>query len=108
MVAFTVDGLPGLRFPWYGRIPLPLWLPLKQWVYQRDGGFCAYCGNTTEYTDSHCHHALELSEGGTNHASNLKTLCRDCHKSRHPFMRTARERLHSGASANILKAKVGA
>lgn len=83
---FTIDGLPH-RFSWYGRLPLESWIPLKQWVYQRDKGICQYCKNQTEYQDTHCHHVLELSEGGTNHPSNLKTLCIECHEDRHPFMK---------------------
>jgi 5-methylcytosine-specific restriction endonuclease McrA len=89
---FTIDDLP-FKFPWYGRMPLDLWKPLKQWVYQRDGGICQYCKAPTEYEKTHCHHVLELSEGGTNHPSNLKTLCHKCHKDRHPFMKNLFERL---------------
>lgn len=93
MATFTIDELPGLRFPWYGRMALDLWLPLKQFVFQRDGGICQKCNAPVEYIKSHCHHVLELSEHGTNHPSNLKTLCVDCHKIRHPFMMSAREKL---------------
>lgn len=84
---FTVPELPNLRFQWYGRLPIDIWIPLKQWIYQRDKGFCQYCKNQFEYSQTHCHHVLELAEGGTNHPSNLKTLCHDCHKIRHPFMK---------------------
>lgn len=93
MATFTIDEIPGKRFPWYGRMTIELWLPLKQYVYQRDGGACQYCGEPTAYEKSHCHHVLELSEHGSNHPSNLKTLCHDCHKKRHPFMKSAREKL---------------
>lgn len=90
---FTVDAIPGLRFPWYGRMPIALWKPLKQFVYQRDKGICQRCQEQTEYTDSHCHHVLELSEHGTNHPTNLKTLCHKCHRLRHPFMMSTHEKL---------------
>jgi 5-methylcytosine-specific restriction endonuclease McrA len=90
---FTLPELPGLRFPWYTRMPIDLWRQLRQFVYQRDNGACQYCGESTELFNCHCHHVLELSEGGTNHPSNLKTLCRECHKKRHPFMLSAIERL---------------
>ncbi len=63
-----------------------LWRPLRQFVYERDGGKCQYCGQTTELFRCHCHHTLPLCEGGTNHPSNLKTLCSPCHHKRHPFM----------------------
>lgn len=90
---FQLDELIPLRFPWYSRMPLELWRPLRQFVYERDGGKCQYCCQHTELTVCHCHHVLELSEGGTNHPSNLKILCRTCHKIRHPFMKSARDKL---------------
>lgn len=83
---FEIPELPGYRFPWYGRMPLDLWRVLRQYVYERDEGKCRYCGEHTELYDCHCHHVLDLQHGGTNHPSNLKTLCRVCHKKRHPFM----------------------
>ena len=97
MATFTIDELPDRRFPWFGRMPLDLWLPLKQFVYERDGGVCHYCENQSEYIDTHCHHTLELYEGGTNHPSNLKTLCHTCHKGRHPFMKSVRDKLREQA-----------
>ena len=93
MATFTITELPGKRFPWYSRMSIDLWIPLKQYVYQRDSGICQYCDNPTPYESSHCHHILELNEHGTNHPSNLKTLCQKCHKDRHPFMKSAREKL---------------
>jgi len=93
MATFTIDELPDLRFQWFGRMPLETWKPLKQWVYQRDGGICQYCKTLTEYNKTHCHHVLELSENGSNHPSNLKTLCHKCHKTRHPFMMSTREKI---------------
>lgn len=94
MATFILDEFPGLRFPWYGRPPIEQWIKLKQFVYERDKGICQRCQLQTEYTNSHCHHILELSENGTNYPSNLKTLCHKCHKIRHPFMKSAREKLH--------------
>lgn len=89
---FQVESLTH-RFPWYGRMPMDLWRPLRQWVYERDEGTCQYCSETKELFEVHIHHTLELSESGTNHPSNLKTLCRDCHRHRHPFMLSVMERL---------------
>ncbi len=76
-----------LRVQWYGRPPIDIWIQVKQFIYGRDKGICQYCQNLVEYHKSQCHHILELSEGGTNHPGNLKTLCIDCHKDRHPFMK---------------------
>lgn len=83
---FVVPEIPSVKFPWYGRPPIEDWIKLKQFVFERDKGVCQYCNQPVEYHDSHCHHILELSENGTNHPTNLKTLCIDCHKIRHPFM----------------------
>ena len=93
MATFELSELPGVRFPWYGRLSLDLWRPLRQFVYGRDGGHCQYCGEPVELFEAHIHHVLELSENGTNHPSNLKTLCVKCHKERHPFMKTSSEKL---------------
>ncbi len=89
---FTIDSLE-LRVPWYGRPPIEIWIKVKQWVYQRDKGICQYCFELTEYKDTHCHHVLELSRSGTNHPTNLKTLCIKCHKNKHPFMKNPMETL---------------
>ncbi len=90
---FEMKEFPELRFDWHTRLSLNLWIPLKQFCYKRDNGLCCYCQKQVEYRKSHCHHTLELSEGGTNHPTNLKTLCIPCHKKRHPFMLSAKEKL---------------
>lgn len=95
MKYISIEELPDLRIPWFGRPPLDVWVKLKQFIYDRDAGICQYCSQPIEYIKSHCHHVLELSEGGTNHPSNLKTLCHGCHKNRHPFMLSAKEKLNS-------------
>lgn len=92
MATFIVDELE-LKVPWYGRPSIDVWIKLKQYVYRRDGGLCQYCHEPVAYELSHCHHILELSENGTNHPTNLKTLCHEHHKLRHPFMLTARDKL---------------
>ena len=84
---FIVDEIPDTRYAWYGRPKIEDWIKLKQYVYERDKGICQYCEQQIEYDKTHCHHILELSEGGTNHPSNLKTLCIGCHEERHPFMK---------------------
>jgi 5-methylcytosine-specific restriction endonuclease McrA len=90
---FIIPQIDGVRFPWHGRPQIDDWIKLKQFVYQRDEGICQYCLQPVEYMHTHCHHVLELSEGGTNHPSNLKTLCRECHKVRHPFMQSVRDKM---------------
>lgn len=88
-----LDDFPGIRFPWYGRMSMDIWIPLKQWVYKRDNGTCKYCLELATYETTHCHHIFPLGEGGTNHPSNLRTVCENCHKKRHPFMLNDAERL---------------
>ena len=90
---FELDELPGVPFPWYTRMAIDLWHKMRQFVYARDKGTCRYCDAHVELFECHIHHTLELSEGGTNHPSNLKTLCVACHKNRHPFMKSILERI---------------
>lgn len=91
---FEIPELPGLRFPWYGRMNLDLWRPLRQHVYQRDGGCCRYCGIPVELFECHIHHVAELvATAGTNHPSNLKVSCVKCHKEKHPWMKDPLARL---------------
>lgn len=90
MATFDVDGV---RYPWFGDMPEHLWRKLRQYVFQRDLGRCQYCNSPVELNKCHIHHTLERNQGGTNHPSNLKVLCVPCHKERHPFMKTAQEKL---------------
>jgi 5-methylcytosine-specific restriction enzyme A len=92
---FELPEFPGKKFPWYRRPPVELWRILRQYVYERDKGECQYCGCKVELTDCHIHHVLELNQGGTNHPSNLKTSCKNCHKKIHPFMMDARDKMHN-------------
>jgi 5-methylcytosine-specific restriction endonuclease McrA len=84
---------PGKKFPWFKRPPEYLWRLLRQYVYARDDGKCNYCGKLTELFECHIHHVLELNQGGTNHPSNLKVSCKDCHKEKHPFMKSAKDKI---------------
>lgn len=68
-----------------------MWRPLRQYVYERDGGKCRYCGKIVELYRAHVHHILDLQFSGTNHPSNLKVACVPCHKEKHPFMKDAKE-----------------
>jgi 5-methylcytosine-specific restriction endonuclease McrA len=90
---FQLEEYPKLKFPWYKRPPEYLWRILRQFVYARDEGKCSYCGKPVELFECHIHHCLELSQGGTNHPTNLKVACKDCHKEKHPFMETIQDKL---------------
>jgi 5-methylcytosine-specific restriction endonuclease McrA len=87
--------LNGKFYPWYRRMSVHQWREVRQFVYERDGGKCRYCDSLTRYDECHIHHVLPLSEGGTNHPTNLKTSCVECHKIKHPHMRTARDKAKS-------------
>jgi 5-methylcytosine-specific restriction enzyme A len=93
MAYFIITELNNLRIPWYGRPLIEDWIKLKQFIYERDKGICQYCHKPVEYHFSHCHHIKELSEFGTNHPTNLKTLCVVCHKKRHPHMKSIQEKM---------------
>lgn len=49
-------------------------------VYARDGYRCALCDDVRGLQ---IHHAVLRSQGGTNHAHNLITLCWKCHAVAH-------------------------
>lgn len=59
------------------------WNELKNQILKRDGYRCGNCGSMT---DLHVHHIVPLSKGGTNQLSNLRTICKECHKKIHPHM----------------------
>jgi len=67
------------------RLSKNIWMQKRQRVWQRDRGRCQgpYCENTSPFSlpldQCHIDHILELSCGGTNAMSNLRTLCRRCH-----------------------------
>jgi 5-methylcytosine-specific restriction endonuclease McrA len=86
--------LNGKTYQWFHRMPENEWREIRQYVYARDEGMCNYCFAQVRLDECHVHHTLELSRGGSNHPSNLKVLCIDCHKARHPFMRSARDKLY--------------
>ncbi|MEM7133345.1 MAG: HNH endonuclease signature motif containing protein [Chloroflexota bacterium] len=85
---FELEELPGVRIGWYGRPSTKVWRKLRQVIFARDEGRCRYCHDRVELHQCHIHHVLELSQGGTNHPTNLKTLCVSCHRLRHPHMLT--------------------
>jgi hypothetical protein len=56
------------------------WAQLRRKVIIRDGEKCIACGSISRLTVDHIR---ELSLGGTNEMSNLRTLCAGCHEDRH-------------------------
>lgn len=58
--------------------------PEKRWaIYLRDGGDCVYCRGVFPLgSDLTLDHIVPRSQGGTNDASNLVTVCHPCNSAR--------------------------
>jgi 5-methylcytosine-specific restriction endonuclease McrA len=69
------------------------WYKLSQKVLERDKFTCVLCG--VSGMNLTVDHIKELSIGGNNELSNLRTLCKDCHEERH-----LRRFLEKGFDAN--------
>lgn len=67
------------------RQPFSVWQQTRTRIWQRDQARCQgpYCRNYPPHSlplnDAQIDHILELSQGGTNADTNLRTLCRRCH-----------------------------
>lgn len=58
------------------RKPIPK--SIREEVYFKYGGCCAYCGTEIEYKDMQVDHATPLSIGGVDDISNYMPACRSC------------------------------
>lgn len=65
----------------------PFWLEISRQIKIRDHNRCRSCGGQKTLD---CHHIVPVKHGGTNLSANLKTLCRKCHRARHPEVRKAK------------------
>lgn len=52
---------------------------LRQQVFDRDGGYCAWCGKPLDPNDFAIHHRKLKSRGGKDEAPNLICLHHRCH-----------------------------
>jgi hypothetical protein len=71
-------GVYGLRPLWRIRGTThrtPILPSVRTTIYRRDGYRCVECGSTDDLTLDHIH---PWSRGGSDHPSNLRTLCRSC------------------------------
>jgi predicted HNH restriction endonuclease len=60
------------------------WQELRLKVLERDGYRCRRCNtNLRGVFYREVHHIVPLARGGTNHMSNLSSLCSDCHATQH-------------------------
>jgi 5-methylcytosine-specific restriction protein A len=48
---------------------------IRDWVFRRDGYACLWCGATQKLAIDHIN---PIKNGGTDHLSNLQTLCKSC------------------------------
>ena len=84
------------------RQPRAIWQSTRERIWRRDFGKCQgpYCREKLSWSLSlsnvHCDHIKELSVGGTNADSNLRSLCRYCHT-----LRASKK--HQGMIANALR-----
>jgi 5-methylcytosine-specific restriction protein A len=65
--------------PPYGADPLPMspnWPAIRRFVLERDRQRCQLCG----VHGTHVDHIKPRSAGGSDHPSNLQTLCVPCHR----------------------------
>lgn len=100
---FELSAFPGALFRWYGRLRGKPWDRLRRFVHARDKGECRECGRKVSFRKFHCHHVLEVSQNGTNHPTNLVTLCRACHEKKHAHMQNPNERVSYRSGENERK-----
>ena len=79
----------GFNMPKFRRLSKELNAEKRKQVWLRDEGRCQgpYCVISCALPLNRCHidHIVPLSSFGTNHNSNLRTLCRRCHVLRLDF-----------------------
>ena|SRR3990167_2199216 len=74
---------------WHGRVYKPSedtsylhsheWRVVRRMVIMRDHQRCQRCDKRFKIAELTAHHLIPRAEGGTNHISNLVTLCNPCH-----------------------------
>lgn len=58
---------------------------LRQRVYWRDNGICAYCGKLVKYDDSTLDHVQPLVLGGSHSIHNTVLACQPCNREKGPL-----------------------
>jgi hypothetical protein len=70
----------GYDGPITSRLPDKEWWPLRNYIIERDGRTCHYCGDRPERLCAD--HVVPLSRGGTNDEDNLVACCIPCNSSK--------------------------
>ncbi len=55
------------------------WRQIRAGILYRDALTCAICGRGAAEVD----HIVPITEGGTDHPANLRSLCSTCHQQQH-------------------------
>lgn len=63
-----------------GKIPRYNCAENKAWLYGKQGGNCAACGDHFKSQNLEIDHIIARSKGGTDHIDNLQMLCGYCNK----------------------------
>ena len=61
----------------------PISKEMRQLVYNKCNGHCAYCGCKLEYKDMQVDHVIAVGKGGDNELENLLPACRQCNYDKH-------------------------
>lgn len=61
----------------------PISKEIRQLVYNKCNGHCAYCGCELEYKDMQVDHVLAVGRRGSNNIDNLLPACRQCNYDKH-------------------------
>lgn len=61
----------------------PISKEIRQLVYNKCNGHCAYCGCKLEYKDMQVDHVIAVGRGGSNDIDNLLPACRQCNYDKH-------------------------
>lgn len=73
------------------------WKKIAQSIKERDAFTCQSCGVWGPDVTLDVDHIVEWADGGSNHPSNLQTLCRPCHAAKSQITAKAAGRPHRGS-----------
>ncbi len=80
------------RNPYRRAYRVPAYARARQHRFERARGRCESCGITLDPGLWDCHHVVEVRDGGTHDITNLRVLCRPCHRQVTAAARAARRR----------------